>query len=157
IIAPGDTPRRPTASQPHPPDPPSLPPAPPDPPGAPPAPPAPPVMAPPLPPGLVELDVVDPPAPPWLDDVVMVVVVVVPLVLLLDEELLAPPSVSHTGSSILGVWTQPVWGSQLSSVQYSVSLQSITAPGTHTPKAQVSGAVQRSPSSQGAVLKVWTQ
>ena len=95
-----------------------------------------------------------PPAPPWL----VVIVVVVPLVLLLldEEEELDPPSVSHAGS-ILGVCTQPLWGSQLSSVQYSVSLQSIPSPGTQTPNAHESRAVQRSPSSQGAVLKRCTQ
>src|SRR5438552_1394860 len=54
------------------------------------------------------------------------------------------------------VWTQPVAGLQLSSVQGLPSLQSGAGPPPRLPPLQLYSAVLRSPSLQGAVLLVWT-
>src|SRR6185436_12220926 len=59
--------------------------------------------------------------------------------------------------AVLFVWTQPVPGSQESSVQTLLSLQLVAEPGLQTPRAQTSPSVQALPSEQGAVLFVWTQ
>ena len=66
----------------------------------------------------------------------------------------ASPS-SH--AFVLGAWTHPVAGSHESSVQTSASSQSGAGPPAHSPPAQASEVVQALPSSQGAVLSVWTQ
>src|SRR5947207_2969369 len=62
------------------------------------------------------------------------------------------PSLSASST----VCTQPVPGSQESSVQGLESSQSVGPPGTHAPAAQTSPVVQALPSAQGAVLFVWT-
>jgi hypothetical protein len=59
--------------------------------------------------------------------------------------------------AVLSVWTQPLTGSQESSVQGLLSSQLGAAPPTHAPAAQVSLVVQALASSQAAVLSVWTQ
>jgi hypothetical protein len=59
--------------------------------------------------------------------------------------------------AVLFVWTHPVAGSQESSVQGLLSLQSVAGPPAHAPLAQVSPVVQALPSSQNAVLFVLTQ
>ena len=59
--------------------------------------------------------------------------------------------------TVLFRWTQPVAGSQPSSVHTFPSSQSVAGPTTQIPPAQVSLAVQASPSLQGAALFVWTQ
>jgi hypothetical protein len=66
----------------------------------------------------------------------------------------ASPS-SH--GSALSVCTQPVAGSQLSSVQTFPSSQSGGAPPTQVPSEHVSPVVQASPSSHGSVVSVCTQ
>ena len=53
--------------------------------------------------------------------------------------------------------TQPLAGSQLSVVQALLSLQRLTAPGSHLPLAQASLVLQLLPSSQAAVLAVAAQ
>src|SRR4029077_20267063 len=58
---------------------------------------------------------------------------------------------------VLFVYTQPVAGLQLSSVQTLPSLQWSGGPPTHVPAEQVSLVVQALPSSQEAALFVWTQ
>src|SRR5262245_41430642 len=57
----------------------------------------------------------------------------------------------------LGACTQPVCGSQESSVHTLPSLQLTAGPATHMPLAQTSGEVHASPSSQRAMLKVARQ
>jgi hypothetical protein len=57
--------------------------------------------------------------------------------------------------AVLFVYTHPVDGSQLSSVQGLLSLHTIAVP-AQAPPAQVSLAVQALPSSQDAVLFVYT-
>jgi len=59
--------------------------------------------------------------------------------------------------AVLFVWTQPVAGLQVSSVQPLPSSQLIAGPPTQPPLLQVSLMVQAFPSLQGAVLAVWTQ
>jgi hypothetical protein len=59
--------------------------------------------------------------------------------------------------AVLLVWTQPYAGSHESSVQGLLSLQLGAAPPWHVPPPQVSLVVQAFPSSQDAVLLVWTQ
>src|SRR2546428_10148826 len=59
--------------------------------------------------------------------------------------------------AVLFVWTQPVAGLQVSSVQPLPSSQLIAGPPTQPPLLQVSLVVQAFPSLQGAVLAVWTQ
>ncbi|PKN59548.1 MAG: hypothetical protein CVU56_00545, partial [Deltaproteobacteria bacterium HGW-Deltaproteobacteria-14] len=59
--------------------------------------------------------------------------------------------------AVLTAVAQPLAGSQLSSVQGLPSSQCRAAPPTQTPAEQVSLVVQAEPSSQGAVLFVWTQ
>src|SRR5205823_13366057 len=66
----------------------------------------------------------------------------------------ALPSVQ---AAVFGVFTQPVAGSQASSVQTLPSLQLGAEPPTQTPPAQVSAVVQALPSVQGAVLGVFRQ
>jgi hypothetical protein len=58
---------------------------------------------------------------------------------------------------VLGAWTHPVAGSHESSVQTFASSHSGGGPPAHSPPAQASEVVQALPSSQGAVLSVWTQ
>jgi hypothetical protein len=58
--------------------------------------------------------------------------------------------------AVLFVLTAPVAGSQLSSVQMLPSSALSGAPPTQTPPPQVSAVVQASPSSQAAVLFVFT-
>lgn len=58
--------------------------------------------------------------------------------------------------ALLLAYTQPLAGSQLSSVQTLWSSHSSGAPGAQNPSAQVSFVVQALPSSQGAVLSVCT-
>src|SRR5439155_1449397 len=58
--------------------------------------------------------------------------------------------------AVLFVWTQPVAGLQLSSVQALPSSQLGARPPTHTPPPHASLMVQAFPSSHGAVLFVWT-
>jgi hypothetical protein len=55
---------------------------------------------------------------------------------------------------VLLVYTQPVAGAQVSSVQTLPSLQIGAGPPTHVPAAHVSAVVQAFASSQGAVLFV---
>ncbi len=59
--------------------------------------------------------------------------------------------------AVLLVWTQPVAGLQVSSVQAFPSSQLGAGPPTHPPPLHASFVVQTLPSSQGAVLFVWTQ
>jgi hypothetical protein len=59
--------------------------------------------------------------------------------------------------AVLFVWTQPVAGLHESSVQPFESLQLVALPLVQTPPEQVSPVVQALPSSQEAVLLVWTQ
>jgi hypothetical protein len=75
-----------------------------------------------------------------------------------------PPHVSFvvhafpsSQGDVLLVWTQPVAGSQESSVQGLLSLQSGAGPPLQVPPPHVSFVVQAFPSSQGDVLSVWTQ
>ena len=65
----------------------------------------------------------------------------------------ASPS-SH--GALLLVWTHPVAGLQLSSVQTFPSLQFGAGPPTQLPPLHVSLVVHALPSSQGALLLVWT-
>jgi hypothetical protein len=58
--------------------------------------------------------------------------------------------------AVLFVWTQPVAGSQVSSVQTFPSSQFGAAPPAQLPPEQVSFVVHALPSSQGAALSVWT-
>ena len=58
---------------------------------------------------------------------------------------------------VLLVWTQPVAGWQVSSVQAFPSSQLSAGPPAHTPPLHASFVVQTLPSSQGAVLFAWTQ
>src|SRR5436309_13966084 len=58
--------------------------------------------------------------------------------------------------AVLFVCAQPVAGVQESLVQGLPSLQFGAAPPTQLPAAQASFVVQALPSSQGAVLLVWT-
>jgi hypothetical protein len=58
--------------------------------------------------------------------------------------------------AVLLVWTQPVAGSQVSSVQTFPSSQFGAAPPAQLPPEHVSFVVQALPSSQGAELSVWT-
>jgi len=58
---------------------------------------------------------------------------------------------------VLLVWTQPVAELQVSSVQAFPSSQLSASPPTHPPPLHASFVVQTLPSSQGAVLFVWTQ
>src|SRR5262245_5733667 len=77
-----------------------------------------------------------------------------------DALAVLPPSVPASAPQVgsgFGAWTQPFEGSHASTVQKSLSVQSMAGPGTHTPKAQESGAVQMSPSSQLDVLNACTQ
>src|SRR5438132_294417 len=59
--------------------------------------------------------------------------------------------------AVFGVLTQPVAGSQLSSVHPLRSSQFGGGPPTHSPSLQVSSVVQASPSSQGFVFGTWRQ
>src|SRR3990172_3473892 len=59
--------------------------------------------------------------------------------------------------AVLFTWTQPVAGSQLSSVHTLPSSQSGAGPPTQIPPAQASLEVQASPSLQDEVLFGWTQ
>jgi len=59
--------------------------------------------------------------------------------------------------AVLSLCTHPVAGLQESSVQTSLSLQLGGGPPWQLPPAQVSLVVQALPSSQGAVLLVFTQ
>src|SRR5439155_223789 len=59
--------------------------------------------------------------------------------------------------AVFFVWTQPVAGLQVSSVQTLPSSQLSAGPPTQPPLLQVSFVVQAFPSLQGAVLAVWTQ
>ena len=56
--------------------------------------------------------------------------------------------------AVLLALTQPLAGTQESSVQGLLSLQPGAEPPTHAPAAQVSAVVQALPSSQDAVLFV---
>ena len=58
---------------------------------------------------------------------------------------------------MLSLCTHPVAGLQESSVQTSLSLQLGAGPPWQLPPAQISLVVQALPSSQGAVLLVFTQ
>ena len=60
-------------------------------------------------------------------------------------------------AAVLLVWTQPVAELQVSSVQAFPSSQLSAGPPTHPPPLHASFVVQTLPSSQGAVLFVWTQ
>ena len=60
-------------------------------------------------------------------------------------------------AAVLLAFTQPLAGSQESSVQTLPSSQLGSAPPTHAPAAQVSAVVQALPSSQAAVLLAFTQ
>jgi hypothetical protein len=75
-----------------------------------------------------------------------------------------PPQVSFvvhalpsSQAAVLLVWTQPVAGLQLSSVQALLSLQFGAGPPWQLPAPHVSAVVQALPSSQDAVLSVCTQ
>ena len=57
-------------------------------------------------------------------------------------------------AAVLSVWTHPVAGSQLSSVQMFPSSQSVEGPPTQTPPAHVSWVVQALASSHATVLLV---
>jgi hypothetical protein len=70
---------------------------------------------------------------------------------------LAVQAFPSSQAAVLSVWTHPVAGSQESSVQGLLSLQSVAAPPVHVPLAQVSPVVQALPSSQDTVLFVLTQ
>src|SRR5438034_4231875 len=59
--------------------------------------------------------------------------------------------------AVFGVCTQPVVGSQLSSVHPLLSSQFRGGPPTHSPSLQVSSVVQALPSSQGSVFGTWRQ
>src|SRR5438128_6343968 len=59
--------------------------------------------------------------------------------------------------AVFGVCTQPVAGSQLSSVHPLLSSQFRGGPPTHSPSLQVSSVVQALPSSQGSVFGTWRQ
>src|SRR5262245_5647101 len=50
-----------------------------------------------------------------------------------------PPEPPLPPAPQMSMYTQPVAGSQVSSVQASLSLQKILGPSTHTPNAQTSG------------------
>lgn len=67
------------------------------------------------------------------------------------------PSRSSQATVFDACMQAPVAASQLSVVQTFESLQSFAVPGLHTPSLHVSLLVQRSRSSQGAVLKVCPQ
>src|SRR5206468_2035986 len=58
--------------------------------------------------------------------------------------------------AVLALWTQPVLGLQVSSVQTLPSSQLGARPPTHTPPPHRSLRVQAFPSSHEAVLFVWT-
>jgi hypothetical protein len=58
--------------------------------------------------------------------------------------------------AVLFVWTQPVAGLHESSVHGLLSLQETAAPAWHVPPEQASPLVHAFPSSQAAVLFVWT-
>ena len=58
--------------------------------------------------------------------------------------------------AVLALWTQPVLGLQVSSVQTLPSSQLGARPPTHTPPPHRSLRVQEFPSSHEAVLFVWT-
>ncbi len=60
-------------------------------------------------------------------------------------------------AAVLGAKSQPVAGMQLSFVHRFVSSQTIGAPGTHDPAAQMSPFVQASESSHAAVLGAKSQ
>src|SRR5438093_394905 len=63
---------------------------------------------------------------------------------------------SEQGAALL-VWTQPVAELQVSSVHTFPSSQLSAGPPAHTPPLHASFVVHTLPSSQGAVLFVWTQ
>src|SRR2546423_810969 len=58
--------------------------------------------------------------------------------------------------AVFGVWTQPLAGSQESSVQGLPSSQLSSGPPAHAPAAQVSAVVQALPSWHGFALKPTT-
>src|SRR5438445_335288 len=58
--------------------------------------------------------------------------------------------------TVFGVWTQPLAGSQESSVQGLPSSQLSSGPPAHAPAAQVSAVVQALPSWHGFALKPTT-
>src|SRR5439155_1345728 len=66
-------------------------------------------------------------------------------------------AVPSSQGAVLFVWTHPVVGLQVSSVQGLPSLQFSGVPGWHVPPLHTSPAVQALPSEHGAVLFVWTQ
>src|SRR5437870_8014027 len=59
--------------------------------------------------------------------------------------------------AVLFVWTQPVAGLQVSSVQTLPSSQFVAGPPTQPPLLHVSLLVQAFPSLHAAVLRAWTQ
>ena len=68
---------------------------------------------------------------------------------------MSSPVLQASPSGQLSSFWQPVPGSHESSVQVTRSSQSTAAPVMQAPPLQMSGAVQRSPSSQGEVLSMY--